>query len=267
MKTIFYILFFTLFSPTVFGVDLLENFDLRSYSPVKNGLKDFTCQIRVKGLTDQIKKDLVNVKINDEVYYRLFWLYPGKMDIVVEGLPKGFEELKQNLKGLVVNRVDYLVPQDLTKRLRPYKMSSKPIKGGTIVLGTDPSNRLAVNKIELKFDSSEKLTSYKSYSPLGFQQSSFEYGKKSWSKNKWVLESVEAKTVQGPQITEIKTEIEYENNVGYGFPTEINIKTLQYVLAPGENEKKNERSGETEISFSNYKINSGEAQKYFRGQE
>jgi hypothetical protein len=267
MKRVFYTILFLLLSQSIHAVDLLENFDLRSYSPVKNGLKDFTCQIRIKGLTDQIKKDLVNVKINDEVYYKLYWKYPGKVDITVEGLPKGFQELRQNLKGLVVNRVDYLVPQDLSKRLRAYKLKSKPIKGGTLVLGTDPSNRLAVNKIEIKFDGSEKLKSYKSYSPLGFQQSIFEFGKKSWSKNKWVLESVKAKTVQGPQITEIETEIDYENNVGYGFPTEINIETLQYVLAPGENEKKNERTGETVISFSNYKINSGDAQKYFRGRE
>lgn len=267
MKRFFYTIFVLAFMNSAYAVDLLENFDLRSYSPVKNGLKDFTCQIRVKGLTDQVKKDLVNVKINDEIYYKLYWVYPGKIDITVEGLPKGFEELKQNLKGLVVNRLDYLVPQDLTKRLRPYKLEAKPIKGGTLVLGSDPSNRLAVNKIELKFDGEEKLTSYKSYSPLGFQQSEFDFGKKSWSKNKWVLERVKAKTVQGPQITEIKTEIDYENNVGYGFPVEINIETLQYVLAPGENEKKNERSGETVINFSQYKINAGEAQKYFRGQE
>jgi len=258
--------FLPLFGTTK-AAELLENFDLRSYSPVKNGMKDFTCLIKVKGLTEQVKKSLVNVKINDEIYYRLYWLYPGKIDIIVEGLPKGFKELKQNLKSLVVNRIDYIVPQDLTTRLRAYKMKKKAIKKGTLLVGEDPTNQLAVNKIELLFDGDEKLKSYKSYSPLGFQESKFDYSKKSWSKNKWVLEEVNAKTVQGPQFTEIKTEIKYENFVGYGLPTQINIETLQYVVAPGENERKNERSGETEIHFSDYKINSNLARNYFRRQE
>ncbi|CAN0101634.1 unnamed protein product, partial [Chrysoparadoxa australica] len=83
MKRFFYTIFVLAFMNSAYAVDLLENFDLRSYSPVKNGLKDFTCQIRVKGLTDQVKKDLVNVKINDEIYYKLYWVYPGKIDITV----------------------------------------------------------------------------------------------------------------------------------------------------------------------------------------
>lgn len=267
MKRLFFTIFIFSLISNIHALELVENFDLRTYSPVKNGLKDFSCEIRVKGLTDQLKKDLVNIKVNNEVYYRLYWIYPGKADISVEGLPKGFEELKQNLKSLVINRIDYLVPQDLTTRLRSYRLSPKKIKTGTLVVGQDPTNKLPVNKIELSFDNEEKLKSYKSYSPLGFQQSSFEYGKKSWSKNKWVLEEVKAKTVQGPQITEISTEIDYANNVGFGFPTEISIETLQYVVAPGKNERKNERSGETVINFSNYKINTGDAQKHFRKQE
>ena len=263
MKVYFLIISIFL-SNAIFGSEVIENFDLRSYDPVSNGLKDLTCEIRLKGLTERLKKELVTLKIPDEVYYKLYWLYPGKLDIIVEGLPRGFTELKTNLKNLVVNRVDFLIPQKLGKRLRSYKLTTKSVRGGTLVKGEDPTNTKAVNKIEIMFDGDEKLKSYKSYSPLGFQDSSFEYGKKSWSKNKWVLEKSFAKTIQGPQVTEIVTEIDYGNQVGFGFPEEIEIETTQYVVAPGKKEKKQERKGTTELTFSKFKVNSGEAQKYFR---
>lgn len=244
--------------------EVVESFDLRSYGPIKNGLKDLTCEIRVEGLTKKLKEELVSLNIKEEIFYKLYWLYPGKLDIVVEGLPKGFLELKANLKNLVINRVDYLIPQDLAKRLRSYQLEVKKLKNSTVVKGIDPTNNKAINKIELIFDGDETLKTYKSYSPLGYQESNFTYTKKSWSKNKLVLEATEAKSIQGPQVTEIDTEIKYENQVGFGFPEEISIKTTQYVVAPGKEEKKQERKGKTKISFSNYKINSGIAQEYFR---
>ncbi len=246
------------------SVELIESFDLRTYDPLKNGLKDFSCEIRLKGLTERLKKELVSLDIKDEVYYKLFWIYPGKLDLVVEGLPRGFQELRNNLKNLIVNRVDYLVPQKLGKRIRGYELTPQKTSSGTLVKAKDPANSKAVNKIELMFDKEGKLSTYKSYSPLGFQQSVFSYTKKSWSKNKWVLNEVKAKTIQGPQVTEIETEIDHENYVGYGFPEKILISTTQYVVAPGKDEKKQERTGQTELSFSNYKINAGEATKHFR---
>jgi hypothetical protein len=246
------------------SAELIEGFDLRTYDPVNNGLKDFSCEIRLKGLTDRLKNELVSLNIKDEVYYKLYWIYPGKLDLVVEGLPRGFKELRTNLKNLIVNRIDYLVPQKLGKRIRGYDLETQNTSSGTLVKGKDPANNKAVNKIELLFDKEGKLKAYKSYSPLGFQQSTFSYTKKSWSKNKWVLNEVKAKTIQGPQVTEIDTEIEHNNFVGFGFPERITISTTQYVVAPGKEEKKQERTGQTELSFSNYKINAGEATKHFR---
>ena len=245
------------------SVGLMENFDLKSYSPIKNGLKDLSCEIRVKDLTKEIKKDLVDLKVKGEIYFKLYWLYPGKFELNVEGLPDGFEILKSKLKGLVVNRLDYLIPSELSKKTRAYKFTSKKVKRGTILYGNDPTNTLAINKIELKFDNSEKLKTYKTYSPLGFQSSSFDYEKKSWSKNKWVLKEVKAKTVQGPLVTEIDTVINYENNVGFGFPSRIIINSNQYDSAPEENEVKNKRTGVTELAFSKFEVNKNIALKYF----
>lgn len=247
-----------------YGVEVVESFDLRTYDPIQNGLKDLYCEVRLKGLTERLKKELVSLNIKGEVYYKLYWLYPGKVDIVVEGLPKGFQELRNNLKNLIVNRIDYLVPHKLGKKLRSYELRSKKISSGVMVEGTDPTNNQAVNKLEISFDREGRLKSYKSYSPLGFQQSNFGYIKKSWSKNKWVLNNSKAKTIQGPQVTEIETGIDHENVVGFGFPGKIKITTTQYIVAPGKEEKKQERTGTSELSFSKYEINSGKATKHFR---
>ncbi len=245
----------------------VTDFDLMSYSPVKMGLKDIYCEVRVDGLTEQVKKQYVTVKIRDEIYFQLYWMYPGKVAIEVEGVPLGFEQLKQNLIGLIVNRIDYLVPQDLSPKLRGYNLKSKKSGGSIILEGVDPTNTKAVNKIEVGFDNQGILKKYKSYSPLGFQNSIFEYEKKSWSKNKWVLDEIEAKMIQGPQVTETNTEIKYENVAGFGMPERITVSTKQSVVAPGEEEKKIERTGESKITFSNYKLNVGEAQKFFRSKE
>ena len=251
----------------VFANPEVSDFDLLSYSPVKFGLKDVYCEVRIDGLAEQVKKQYVTVKVKDDVYYQVYWMYPGKLGIEVVGLPRGFDQLKQSLIGIVVNRLDYLIPQELAPRLRGYKMEKKKSSSGVMLEGEDPTNTKAVNKIAVGFDSQGVLKSYKSYSPLGFQDSDFTYTKKSWSKNKWVLDEVKAKMIQGPQITETETEIEYTNEAGFGMPISVKVETKQSVVAPGENEKKIERTGESQITFSNYKLNVGEAQKYFRAKE
>jgi len=260
--------FFTIFISSIFANSAVSDFDLISYSPIKVGLKDLVCEVRLDGLTEQVKKQYVTVKVADEVFYKLYWMYPGKIYIDVEGIPHGFDQLKQSLVGLVVNRLDYLIPQDLAPRVRGYELKKVGGRHGeTLFEGTDPTNTKAATKIEIGFDSKGVLKRYKSYSPLGFQESTFDYVKKSWSKNKWVLEGVNAKMIQGPQVTESNTKIEYEKVSGYGLPKIISVKTRQKIVAPGEGEKKVERSGESRITFANYKLNMGEAQKFFRAKE
>lgn len=253
-----------MFSIGALSSEQLTLFDLKTYDPIKVGLKDFTCEVRLDGITEKIKNDFAAINLKGEVYYKLYWAYPGKVDFEIIGLPSGFNELRQNLKNLVINRLDYLIPQPLGKRFRGYELTEKKLGSGIRVIGTDPTNTLPVNKIELYFDREEKLKSYKSFSPLGFRESTFDYKKKSWSKNKWVLEEVTAKMIQGPQVTEIQTEMDFENIEGYGFPTQIKVETTQYVVSPEDNEKKNERKGQSLLTFSKYKINDGAALKYFR---
>lgn len=260
--------FISFFISTIYANSSVSDFDLISYSPVKMGLKDLVCEVRLDGLTEQVKKQYVTLKIEEEVFYKLYWMYPGKSYIDVEGIPQGLEQLKQRLVGLIVNRLDYIIPQDLAPRIRGYKL--KKVRGGNkgaTFEGIDPTNTKTVNKIEISFDRKGVLEKYKSYSPLGFQESTFEYVKKSWSKNKWVLEGVNAKMIQGPQVTASKTSIEYNNVNGYGLPKKITVRTSQKVVAPGEGEKKIERSGESKITFSKYKLNMGAARKFIHGKE
>ncbi len=245
----------------------VEDFDLRSYSPVKNGLKDLYCEIRIKGLAKKIREQFITLKIKDEVFFKFYWVYPGKLEFVVEGLPSGFSELKDNLKRLIVSRADYIIPQKLFPKLRSYQLNVKKSGKDFLVKADDPTNGKTINKMEMKFTGDGRLSQYKSYSPLGFEESKFSYLKKSWSKNKWVLEKVEAKAIQGPQVTESTSVIKFENNVGYGLPVKVDIVSRQYVAAPGKKERLQERSGGSQVTFSNYKVNSGIARKFFRLQE
>jgi len=252
---------------SLFAEGLISDFDLTAYNPLKTGLKDISCEVRVDGLTEQIKKQYVTINIKSEIYYQVYWMYPGRMGIEVIGIPRGFEQIKDSLVGLIANRLDYMVPQELSPGLRSYKFNQTKKNGEVVLEGQDPTNKMAVNKLEIGFSKDGVLKSYKSYSPLGFQKSNFTYDKKSWSKNKWVLSSVEADMIQGPQKTSSVTRIEYTNVAGYGMPEKIEIETKQSVVAPGKNEEKIARSGTNILNFSNYKLNNGEAQKYFRSKE
>jgi len=258
----------TIFVSTVHANSSISDFDLTSYSPIKVGLRDLVCEIRLDGLTKQVKKQYVTVKVGKEVFYKLYWIYPGKFYVDVEGIPQGFEQLKQSLVGLIVNRLDYIIPQELAPRMRGYELKKTKGDGtGLTFGGIDPTNTKPINKIEIGFNRKGALKRYKSFSPLGFQESKFKYAKKSWSKNKWVLDKVNAKMIQGPQVTISDTVIKYKNIGGYGLPKEIIIKTRQKLVAPGEGEKEIERTGESKIRFSNYKLNIGVAQKFIRAKK
>jgi len=262
------LIFISITISTTHANNYVSDFDLTSYSPVKIGLKDLVCEIHLEGLTNQVEKQYVTVKIGKEVFYKLYWMYPGKFYIDVAGIPQNFVQIKKSLVGLIVNRLDYIIPQELAPRIRGYQLKKMVGHHGVIIFeGVDPTNTKTTNKIEVGFDSKGVLKNYKSYSPLGFQESVFKYQKKSWSKNKWVLEGVNTKMIQGPQVTQSSTNIEYSKVSGYGLPKKIVVKTNQKVVAPGENEKKIERSGESKIIFSNYKLNMGEAQKFIRAKE
>lgn len=240
----------------------IENFDIKYYDPANYGLKDLVFEIRMTNLVKTMKQRL-NIKDLADVYFKIYWMYPGKFKVDVEGLPLGFKEIKAELKTMVKNRLDFVIPQRLSPKVRSYALKSKKSKRGTTIVGTDKTHTRAVNEIRLSFDGDGKLTGFKTMSPMGVNTSKMKMSAKSWSHNKWVVDNLLIKSIQGIQMTEINHKVEYENVDGFGFPKNVKVITSRKLVKPkSQKDKKGKLELQTEVKFSKYEVNTGKAQRY-----
>lgn len=253
-------------SINIFSSSLFETYDVRSYSPIKLGVRDLTFTIKVDGLVESIKKRIPTLEVK-EIYYKVYWVVSekpkdNKIQIDIYGLGKGFSQLKEELRALVVNRLDFVIPQNLSNQFANYKLE----QDAKTVRAIDKSNIATVPKVEIHFDNDGKIDRMETRSPLGFQKSKLEMDVMPWSKNKWVLKTYENNNILGPQITNMITKIEYEIVNGVGLPSTVNINQTQKI-PQGGNKEYNEFKSELNIRFSDYKVNTGGALEYFRKHE
>lgn len=247
------------------NVELIQQFDQRQYSPVKYGLKDLTFEVRIEKLDEELKQRFALDKVNDP-HFKVYWVYPGRTEIEVNGLPPGFEALKNELKKLVIERIEYVVPQDMSGRLRGYEFeTSRGPAGETLLKGTDRTHGNVISQIHLTFAGDAQLRTMKTFSPSGAQTAKFESGTKSWSHNKRVVEKVLLEGVTGIQKTSVITTIDYISKDGFGFPSKISTETTIEAMTNQKGES--QESMTSNVIFANHNVNSGEAKKYFMEQD
>lgn len=241
--------------------ELVENFDLRYYHPQINNLKDLAFKIRISNLKENVLKSIPLSKL-DDLYYSVFWITPGRYHVEVHGLPTGYTELKNELKALIQNRLDFVLPQKLAPKVRSYSLKSTDGSSESLKIeGVDKTHQRGINKIEIEFDKKGKLKSFVTKSPMGSQKSVMSMSPKSWSKNKWVVDNITIFSTQGLQTTKMKNELIYKNYDGFGFPEKVIVTTTQEFILRDKKRKKKKRTIKTEIIFSDYVINKGVAKK------
>lgn len=256
-------LFFLLmlsFNISAVNISEVNEFDIRYYHPESFGLKDLVFEVRVSNLVETLNKKQSFGKIED-LYFKVYWMFPGQYQIQVNGFPKGFDEVKYQLKQMIKNRLDFVVPLKLSPRVRSYELSYFNIKGGKGIKGKDRTGSRPVSEIQLKFKSNGMLQEFKSFSPTGVNSSIFKLGTKSWSNNKWVVENMTIKLIQGVQLTTIENEFEYKSYSGFGFPSKVDITTTQEIVT-NNGGKPNKRSVNSSIEFSKYEVNTGKAVRF-----
>ncbi|MBT7608508.1 MAG: hypothetical protein HN576_02050 [Bacteriovoracaceae bacterium] len=240
----------------------VENFDIRYYHPVNYGLKDLVFEVRVKNLLEKLNKRLSLGALAD-VYFKVYWMMPGKYKLEVNGLPKGFKEIKAELKSMIKNRLDFVIPLKLAPKIRSYSLTSSKLKSGTRIVGMDRTHTRAVNEIQLKFNRKGMLEGFKTLSPMGVNNSKFKMSAKGWSHNKWVVDTLTVDSIQGIQKTSMRHKINYVPIDGFGFPVKVVISTSQEILhTKSSKASKSKRELNTEILFSKYEVNTGKAQRY-----
>lgn len=258
MKALLCLLFVT---STAFAQDAgtyLKNFDAKVYSLKTKGVTDFVVDIESSKLTKQLNDQQVFGKVKD-VVFRTYWTAnPERLAIEVEGLPEGFKEIKEELKISLLGMMDNLIPPTMAQRFNGYKISNGS-KAKEFV-AQDSSGVAPIPSFTLKFDQEDKLVEVVGQKPIGSLVISPVYAKESFSDGRFVLKEQTTTSTEGSQTVTIKKELEYGQSQGMGVLTGVEVTTEQ----KGQSGKS--VSATEKLTFKNYKINAGEALKYFLGE-
>ncbi|MBF0300124.1 MAG: hypothetical protein HQK51_15490 [Oligoflexia bacterium] len=263
--------------------DLLKKFDTSTYHPEVFGLKDLAADVRFSNFDKEIGNQLGQLKI-DDLYFTIYWLASGKVDVEISGLPKGFVMVKDTLIRSVQVYIDFIIPKTFADKAKNYeirplkdakeiKEGEKLEKGERLFIGTDKTHLNMVHEIKMVFDDKDRLQKLFMLTPQGTEDTYFTWEKEKWSQNKWVLSSIILKSDYGIQSKIVRNDITYNSFSGIGLPIRVSINTEVFTKNVGttktNTEKKNSKSSDSifniqrELIISNYRINSGEAQKYF----
>lgn len=238
----------------------VKNFESKIYSLKNKGVKDFVVDIESSRITKQINEQQIFGKI-DEVIFRVYWTSsPERISIEVIGLPEGFKEVKEELKGSISSFIEHIIPPTFPQRFYGYKFSQG--LNQREILATDTTGVAVIPSFSLKFDSTDVLTEIVANKTIGTLTVVPKYEKAAFSDGKWVLTKEESVASEnGQTMTVIKT-LNYGKANGVGVLTEINVNTEQKQLRP---ESKAFNTSEN-INLKNYKINEGVALKFFLGE-
>ncbi len=249
---------------TTAPVDVIRAFDLKQYHPENYGLKDLVFEARIKGL-DKVLSDSKYLGKVHKVYFKVYWVFPGRSKIEIHGLASGFKKLRTELKTIIASRLWMVIPQKLMGQFRSFQLDQKVNSNGIVITGEDPTNLKQVNKIRLQFDNDNRLLEYKSFSPFGIQTTYLQMSDKSWSHNKLVTEKVKVVNQIGARQNVSETKLEYVVQGRVGLPQKLKITNWNEmdesrIKGAKEFNKKSRKSGATfELLFSKFEINTKKA--------
>lgn len=250
-------------SSSVFAQDptnYLKNFDAKVYSLKSKGVKDFVVDIESSRLTKQMNEMQVFGRVK-ELIFRVYWTAnPERAAIEIIGLPEGFREVKEELKVSLIGMLDSIIPQTFAQRFHGYKFT----QGATAkeIIAKDNSGIAPVPTYVIKFDNQDKLIEVDGIKPVGTLVTTPIYEKEAFSDGKWVLKKQTTTTSENGQSLTITKTLAYTLADGMGVVKEVGITTEQKL--PNSDSKPVSIS--ESITFEKYKINTGEALKYFLGE-
>ncbi len=246
------------------ALSYLKKADDVSHNPKLRGLKDLVVDL----VSPQMSKQLNDQKIFGnvrEVTFRIYWTaQPERVAIEVIGLPEGFREIKEELKLAMVGRLENVIPIPLEKKLQGYQFKMNA-KNPRTISAVDATYQRPIPEYELTFDTDGKLITMLAKKPVGLSTSFFSWSKTPWSDPRFYVTRVTSRNEEGPQLTETETDTTWTVITGIGVPSAVRTKIKQTLKQPGNAGKPIERSIEETLVFKNYKLNAGEAMKWFLG--
>jgi hypothetical protein len=246
-------------------IDEINQYEIRSYDPQKSGLADLVFEARIDKLTDILNKTQNFGKLFD-VHYKIYWILPNQYKIEVMGLPKGFQEVKDDLITLIKGKLEFVIPEKLSEKFRGYKLKIEPITDGKLIKAIDDTFTMIIPEIDLVFDNGGRLKYLENKLPTtGSMKSEFFQTPKSWSNNKLVMDKIILTTKQAGVTATVINLIEYSTTAGIGFPSKVTVKNIIESITPAtkkEKEKKNKVENTSSIKFSAFEVNTGKATRF-----
>lgn len=244
--------------------EVIEQYEIRSYDPQKSGLTDLVFEARIDNLTEILNKTQTFGKRTD-VYFKIYWLSPAQYKIEVLGLPKGFQEVKDDLSTLIKGKLEFIIPEKFSEKFKAYTLKAEPIADGKLIKAIDDSYTLAVPEVELVFDNNGRLKTLQTKAAASSVKTEFFQTPKAWSNNKLVMDKIVSVSKQGIATNTVTNAIEYTTVGGMGFPSKVTVKNLTEATIPAngkEKEKKVKSETNTAVRFSKYEVNTGKAQRF-----
>lgn len=245
-------------------IEEIEQYEIKSYDPQKTGLTDLVFEARVDNLTEVLNKTQTFGKLTD-VYFKIYWLSPAQYKIEVMGIPKGFQEVRDDLSTLIKGKLEFIIPEKFSDKFKAYTLKAEPIADGKLIKAIDDTYTLAVQEVNIIFDKVGLLKTVETKGGLSAVKTEFFQSPKSWSNNKLVIDRVIAITKQGTSSLTITNTVDYVTVAGIGFPAKITVKNISEGVIPPtqkEKEKKFKNESGTVIKFSKYEVNTGKAKRF-----
>jgi hypothetical protein len=262
-----FILSLLLISAPVFGqskIEEIEQYEIRSYDPLKSGLTDLVFEARIDNVTEMLNKTKVFGNLTD-VHFKIYWLSPSQYKIEVMGLPKGFQEVRDDLTSLIKGKLEFIIPERFSDKFKGYTLKAEPVANGKLIKAIDTTYTLSIPEVDILFDATGRLKTLETKAVYASTKTEFFQSPKGWSNNKLVMDKVISVSKQGPATLTVTNSIEYTTVSGMGFPSAVTVKNVSEVIIPAngkEKVKKIKNDTGTSIRFSKYEVNTGKAQRF-----
>jgi hypothetical protein len=174
--------------------------------------------MKVQGLKENLNKRKT-LGVIKELYFTVYWQYPHKLEIKVIGLPKGFKEIKEQLKMAVYSRIPLLFPVEKIKMVSGYKL--KYNRKNNIIHATDPTGKKALNEVKIKVLENGMMKSIEGIGVSGSQVTSYIGKIEPWSQKKFIYHNVQIKIKARTSHTIVDHDLKYTVIRGIGVPNNI----------------------------------------------
>lgn len=245
-------------------IEEIEQYEIKSYDPQKTGLTDLVFEARIDNLTEILNKTQTFGR-REDIHFKIYWLSPSQYKIEVLGLPKGFQEVKDDLATLIKGKLEFIIPEKFSEKFKAYNLKAEPVADGKLIKAIDDSYTMAVPEVNILFDKSGLLKTVETKGGQAPVKTEFFQSPKAWSNNKLVIDRIVSITKMGPASLTITNAVEYLTVAGMGFPSKITVKNVSEGVIPAtdkEKEKKVKTETGTVIRFSKYEVNTGKAKRF-----